>query len=246
MRHRATRPFTGLLLRLPRAAAQRLGLTAGGPRAPSRSGCWSRSSPWAAAATPSSLPSWAAAPARRRSRRSPRSRRSRRSRPGPEAGARDDGHRVRGPDSHRADPRSQLAPTSPRPEDSRADGGVSPSAGGASDRLPPIAVPVGDAVADAAAASTATGDVVPPDTTVSHEVTGPGAGAAHVLRGRAGDVRVQPRRRGVRLLRVHAELLRPRPGLAHLQRPRHRRRRERRRQPGQHPVALDNGGPAIP
>ena len=176
MRHRAARPFTGLLLRLPRAAAQRLGLTPGGPTrsrvvgllvvvlALGGVGYGVVASVVGGGASPQAEPSVT---------------------PEPSAAAEPAGSGGREPattvsasqdPTPTAPPEEPVAPTSTRPEDPSSSGGVSPSATGASDRLPSIAVrSATPSQTPRTVPSTSAGDDVPPDTTVSHEVTGPGA-----------------------------------------------------------------------
>ena len=239
MRHRATRPVIGLLLRLPRATARRLGLAA---RPPARTRV---------------LGLLAAVRGRgRRGLRRRRLGRGRRCRPAGgvvgrpgavgdvgarrvrAAGAGDDGLPLRDPEAHRSTRGAVDA-------DALAAGGpLLDERGepvGCRARLPSIATRTA-APSPREAASTAADDDVPPETTVSHEVTGPGAALLTFSADETRNVRVQPRRCGVRPVRLRRELLRARPGLAHLHRPRHGCSRERRRQPGQHPVALHPRG----
>ena len=238
MRHRATRPFTGLLLGLPRATAQWLGLTAGGPArtrvlgllvvvlALGGVGYGVVASVVGGGDGPQAEPSVTAEPPATAE---------------PDgAGRREPGTTVSASQdpTPTATPEEPVAPTPvAQPEDPSSTGGASPSAAEASDRLPSIAVRSATP-SPRPVPSTTAGDDVPPDTTVSHEVTGPGAALLTFSADEPATFACSLDGAAYAPCAVRGDLHRPLPGVAHLRGPRDRRRGERRRQPGRHPVAL--------
>ena len=174
MRHRATRPVIGLLLRLPRATARRLGLAAGLPARTRVLGLLAAvlvvggagyavvASVVGGGAGQQAESSVAPEPSATAEPRAP--------------GRQEPGTTVSPSGTPRptARPEEPSAPTPSQPEDpSSTSGASSPSAAEPTERLPSIATRT-SAPSPREAASTAADDV-PPETTVSHEVTGPGA-----------------------------------------------------------------------
>jgi hypothetical protein len=173
MRHRATRPVIGLLLNLPRTTARRLGLAAGLPARTRVLGLL-------AAVLALGGVGYAVVASVEDGGTGPQAESS--VPPGPSAtaeprgpGRQEPGTTVSpsGTPSPTARPEEPATPTPSKPEDSSSTGEPSPSAAEATDRPPSPALRTA-APSPREAASTAADDV-PPETTVSHEVTGPGA-----------------------------------------------------------------------